>query len=301
MTFDGRLLSGISALAAVVEAGSFVRAADSLGLTQSGVSRAVARLEARLGVRLFDRTPRAITLTEEGRRFYDGVMPHLTGIEERAAEASGGATAVRGRLRVNADAAFGHSVLAPRLAGFMARHPEIELELVVRDRIGDLVAEGFDIALRFGEPEPSGLNSKLLLESRVLTCASPDYVARRGRPQHPDNLIRDGHECVLVKEAATGRPYEWEFRRKAEVLSVPVRGRLTVNDSGSLIGALLGGQGIGQPLEFSVRDLLASGRLVRLLPDWSDERFPVYAYHRSRGLPSARVRAFLDFVFEITV
>ena len=301
MAFDGRLLSGISALAAVVEAGSFVRAADSLGLTQSGVSRAVARLEARLGVRLFDRTPRAITLTEEGRRFYDGVMPHLTGIEERAAEASDGATAVRGRLRVNADAAFGHSVLAPRLAGFMARHPEIELELVVRDRIGDLVAEGFDIALRFGEPEPSGLNSKLLLETRVLTCAAPDYVARRGRPQQPEDLVRDSHECVLVREAATGRPYEWEFRRKAEVLSVPVRGRLTVNDSGSLIGALLGGQGIGQPLEFSVRDLLASGRLVRLLPDWSDERFPVYAYHRSRGLPPARVRAFLDFVFEITV
>lgn len=301
MAFDGRLLSGISALAAVVEAGSFVRAADSLGLTQSGVSRAVARLEARLGVRLFDRTPRAITLTEEGRRFYDGVMPHLTGIEERAAEASGGATAVRGRLRVNADAAFGHSVLAPRLAGFMARHPEIELELVVRNRIGDLVAEGFDIALRFGEPEPSGLNSKLLLETRVLTCAAPDYVARRGRPQHPDELVRDGHECVLVREAATGRPYEWEFRRKAEVLSVPVKGRLTVNDSGSLIGALLGGQGIGQPLEFSVRDLLTAGRLVRLLPDWSDERFPVYAYHRSRDLPPARVRAFLDFVFEITV
>ena len=289
MAFDGRLLSGISALAAVVEAGSFVRAADSLGLTQSGVSRAVARLEARLGVRLFDRTPRAVTLTEEGRRFYDGVMPHLTGVEERAAEASGSATAVRGRLRVNADAAFGHYVLAPRLSAFM------------RDRIGDLVAEGFDIALRFGEPEPSGLNSRLLLETRVITCAAPDYVARRSRPQHPDDLVRDNHECVLVKDAATGRPYEWEFRRKAEVLSVPVKGRLTVNDAGGLIGALLGGQGIGQPLEFSVRDLLADGRLVRLLSDWSDERFPVYAYHRSRGLPSARVRAFLDFVFEITV
>jgi len=202
MAFDGRLLSGISALAAVVEAGSFVRAADSLGLTQSGVSRAVARLEARLGVRLFDRTPRAITLTEEGRRFYDGVMPHLTGIEERAAEASGGATAVRGRLRVNADAAFGHTVLAPRLAGFMARHPEIELELVVRDRIGDLVAEGFDIALRFGEPEPSGLNSKLLLETRVLTCAAPDYLARFGMPAAPQAL--DGHRMIGLRSLTTG-------------------------------------------------------------------------------------------------
>jgi DNA-binding transcriptional LysR family regulator len=301
MSFDGRLLGGISALAAVVEAGSFVRAADSLGLTQSGVSRAVARLEARLGVRLFDRTPRAITLTEDGRRFYEGVMPHLTGIAERAAEASGGATAVRGRLRVNTDAAFGHDVLAPRLAGFLARYPELELDLLVRDRIGDLVAEGLDVAVRFGEPEPSGLNSRLLLETRVLTCAAPEYVERHGRPRHPDDLVRDGHECVLVRDAATGRPFGWEFRRKAEVLAVPVRGRLTVNDSGSLIGAMLGGQGIGQPLEFSVRRLLEDGRLVRLLPDWADERFPVYAYHRSRGLPSARVRAFLDFVFEIAV
>src|SRR4051795_3421441 len=153
MAFDGRLLGGISVLAAVVETGNFIRAAESLGLTQSGVSRAVARLEARVGVRLFDRTPRAVSLTDEGRRFHTQVAPLLAGLEEATTEAAGSADAVRGKLRVNVDGWFARLVLAPRLPALLAAHPQLSLELIVRDTVGDLVSEGIDVAVRFGEPE----------------------------------------------------------------------------------------------------------------------------------------------------
>ena len=303
MVVDGRLLDGIGVIAAVVESGSFVRAAESLGMTQPGVSRSVARLERRLGVRLFDRTPRAVVLTDEGRRFYEEVRPLLDRIEDAALEASSTRTAVRGRLRVSVDGAFGHYVLAPRITEFLTKYPELSFDLVVRDRIGDLVSEGVDVAVRSGEPESSTQIGRRLLETRVLTCASPAYVARRGAPAQPRELAAGGgggrHECVLVQNPVTRRPFEWEFHRAGEIVAIEPEGRLTVNDSGSLIGAMLSGHGVGQPLEFTVRALLAEGRLVQLLPDWAEERFPVWVYHRSRELPSAKVRAFLEFVFSV--
>src|ERR1700693_5339288 len=129
MSFDSRLLAGVGVLAAVTEAGNFARAAETLGLTPSGVSRAVARLEARVGVRLLDRSPRSVSLTDEGRRFHAQVAPLLVGLEEAASEAAGAAHAVRGRLRVNVDPWFARLVLAPRLSGFIAEHPQLSLEL----------------------------------------------------------------------------------------------------------------------------------------------------------------------------
>jgi DNA-binding transcriptional LysR family regulator len=241
-----------------------------------------------------------VTLTDEGRRFYEQVRPLLTGIEEAAAQAAGSASAVRGRLRVNTDAAFGHFVLAPKLHAFLDRHPDLAVEIAVRDRMGDLIAEGFDVAVRFGEPEPSSLIARLLLETRVLTCASPDYIARRGRPAHPLDLAADGgHECIRFRDPVTGRPFEWEFRRAGETVPIDVAGRLVINDTGTLLGACQSGQGIGQALELYVRPFLADGRLVHLLEEWSDERFPLYAYHPSRRHPSAKVRAFLEFVVEL--
>jgi DNA-binding transcriptional LysR family regulator len=296
MAFDSRLLNGIEVLAAVVEAGSFVRAAASLGLTQSGVSRAVARLEGRVGIRLFDRTARAVALTEEGRRFYQRVKPHLTGIEDAATEAAGAAAAVRGRLRVNVDPFFMRRVLAPGLGGFLAAHPELTLEIVARDRLGDLVSDGFDVALRFGVPEPSALIARLLLETRVLTCAAPSYLAAHGRPSHPRELESGRHEAIHFIDSVTGRPFPWEFHRKRRTLRVAVPGRLTVNDAGTLLGACAAGHGIAQILALGTEDLLASGALTELFPDWPDERFPLYAFHLSRHVPPAKLRAFLDFV-----
>lgn len=301
MAFDSRLLTGIEVLAAVVEAGSFVRAAEALGLTQSGVSRAVARLESRVGVRLFDRTARAIALTEEGRSFYQQVKPHLAGIEDAAIQAAGSAVAVRGRLRINVDPFLARLVLAPRVGKFLAAHPELSLEILGRDRIGDLVADGFDAALRFGEPEPSSLVARRLLETRVVTCAAPAYLAKYGRPTHPRELGDARHECIHFVDPVIGRPYAWEFHRGRHKIQVAVSGRLTVNNAGTLLGACAAGHGVAQVLAIGTEDLRNSGTLVELFPDWPDERFPLYVLHLSRHVPPAKLRAFLDFVVRSVV
>ncbi len=297
MGFDGRLLTGVGVMAAVVESGGFARAAETLGLTPSGVSRAVARLETRVGVRLFDRNPRAVSLTDEGRRFHAQVLPLLAGLEEAAMDAAGAAAAVGGRLRVNADAWFARGVLAPRLHAFMDRHPALTLELMTRDALGDMISEGFDVAVRFGEPEPSSLIARKLLETRIFTCAAPAYLARRGTPGAPRDLI--GHECLQTRDSVTGKPFTWEFHRAGEVVEVPAAGRVLFNDLEAKLVACAAGQGVVQTFELGIQPWLDRGQLVQLLPDWAEERFPLYAYHPSRRAPPAKVRAFLDFVQEI--
>lgn len=298
MGFDSRLLSGIGVLSAVVEAGSFARAGEALGLTQPAVSRAVARLEDRVGIRIFNRTARATSLTDEGRRFYEAVAPLLSGIEEAAIDAAGSKGIVRGRLRVNVDGTFGHFVLAPRISAFLERYPELSVEVSVRDRMGDLVADGIDVAIRFGEHEPSSLKSQLLLETRVLTCASPAYVARHGKPAQPEDLL-EGHQCLLIRDPTTGRPFEWEFRRGEHIVPLIAAGRLMVNDTGSLLAACLGGSGVAQLLELYAKDIINRNELIDILPEWSDEIFPLYAYYQASNLMPAKVRAFLNFVREL--
>jgi DNA-binding transcriptional LysR family regulator len=296
--FDRRSLDGLGVLGAVVEAGSFVRAGEALGLTQSAVSRAVARLEDRIGVRMFRRTARSISLTDEGRRFYESVAPHLAAIVDATTEAGGSSSRVRGRLRVNVDPGIGQFVLTPRLQPFLAQHPDLAVEIAVRDRMGDLVRDGFDVSVRFGLPEPSALKSRLLMRTRVVTCASPAYVERHGMPRRPRDIEK--HQCVLMRDPSTGTHFGWEFVRGKKVVPVNASGQLMVNEVGSLLAACLGGQGIAQTLELYTRDLLADGRLIQVLPEWAEETYPLYAYHHSARLQSAKVRAFLDFVVALT-
>jgi len=298
MSFDGRLLSGIGTLVAVADTGSFIRAAETLGVTASAVSRAIGRLEVRLGVRLFDRNARATTLTEAGKRLYAEVSPLLAGMAEATGNVTGEAGTVSGRLRVNCDPWFASLLLAPRLQIFLDAHPALSLELVARDRLGDLVSDGFDAAVRFGEPEPSGLVTRKLLDSRVLTTASPAYLARRGRPRHPSELATRPHECLLFRDPATGRPFGWEFHRGAEVLTVKVSGRLLVNDGATAVAACVAGLGVAQPMELGLEGALREGKLVELFPDWNGERFPLHVYHLSRHAPPAKVRAFVKFILE---
>jgi DNA-binding transcriptional LysR family regulator len=165
MVFDTRLLTGVGVMAAVTEAGNFARAAEMLGLTPSGVSRAVARLEARVGVRLFDRNPREVSLTEEGRRFHAQVMPLLAGLDEAAAEAAGAAAVVRGRLRVSVDPWFARMVLAAGLQQFLARYPLLLLDFSTSTYREEMMT-GVDVAVRFGPPDPSSLIALKLLETR---------------------------------------------------------------------------------------------------------------------------------------
>lgn len=296
MTFDTRVLTGVGVLVAVAEVGNFARAGEVLGLTPSGVSRAVARLEARIGVRLFDRTPRAVTLTEEGRRFHAQVMPLLASIEEAATELAGAAVAVSGRLRVNVDPWFARMVLAPRLPRFLKMFPLVSLDLVVSNHREEMMA-GVDIAVRFGPAEGGTLIARKLLETRVLTCAAPAYLNLRGVPQTPHDLLQ--HEALLFRNPHSGRPFEWEFSREGERFTIDMRGQLTTDDPSTAIEACAAGQGIFQSFALGLDAWLHRGDLVQILGDWSDEVFPLYAYHPSRNLPPAKVRAFLDFVQEI--
>jgi DNA-binding transcriptional LysR family regulator len=293
---DGRLVSGLVVLTAVADAGGFGRAAERLGMTQSGVSKAIAKLESRLGARLIQRTSRAVELTEEGRALCERVVQHLAGIGEAAAETSRLRDAVHGKLRVNVDRLFSRMVLSPNLSEFLLQNPGLELRIETRDRIADLVSDGFDLAVRFGEPTPSALITRRLFNARILTVASPIYIDRRGRPSNPQDLVRDAHECILAVDPSTGRPFDWEFRRGNELVSVAANGRLTVTDSETKLGTCLAGFGIAQVIDLGLEHHFKSGALINLFPDWSDERFPLYVYYVSRNHMPAKVRRFIDFV-----
>jgi len=298
MAFDTRSLGGLSVFSAVAETGSFVGAGASLGLTQSGVSRAIQRLEERLNTRLFVRSPRAVTLTSEGRRFYEEVKPLLGQLEEAADRTSGAASSVGGTLRINVDATLARLVIGARIGEFMESHPELSVELCVRNNLGDLIGEGFDAALRFGDPAPSALIAKRITRTRVLTCAAPDYLKRKGRPLEPVDLKTARHECILFSDPATGRPFPWEFHRGRKVMTVPVSGRLTFDDAMSHLAACLAGSGVAQVFDLGITEHLKSGRLVHLFPDWSDEMFPLFIYFPSRHYIPAKVRAFQAFVVD---
>lgn len=296
MPFDGRLLSGVTVLVAVVENGSFARAADAMGITTSGVSRAVARLEARIGARLLERTTRSVRLTDEGRRFYETVKPSLATIEDAATAASGATTIVHGRLRVDIDPVVSNLILPGRLGAFLAQYPELSLECISREQLSDLVGGGVDVAVRFGESAASSLIVRKLAELQVITVASPGYLKRHGRPKHPNDLA--DHACIDLRDPQTRQPYEWEFHKGRKVLTVKTRSRLLVNDARTMLTECIAGTGIAQVFAVAVRDLLESGKLVELFPEWSDEKFPLYAYYPSRHFPAAKVRAFVEFILQ---
>ena len=298
MAFDGKMLANLSVLAAVVESGNFARAADALGLTASGVSRAISRMEARLGIRLLHRTTRSITLTDEGERFYAEVRPLLVGIEEAASHAGGASLSVRGRLRVNVDPLFSRHVLAPRLPEFMARHPDLEIELITRDDLGDMIGEGVDVAVRFGFPSSSSLVARQLLETRIITVASPAYLKKHGHPSTPADIA--SHTCIQFRDSQTRRPFDWEFHKGRKVVPVTTHGPLLVSDAGTLMSVCIAGGGLAQMMAIGVvQDHLARKKLVQVLPDWADERFPLYAFYPSRHHPAAKVRSFIAFCLEI--
>ena len=291
---DARLLSGVTVLATVVERGSFTRAAELLGLSASGVSRAISRLEQRLGVRLLDRTTRTLRLTAEGARLNELAAPHLAGIEEAANSAAGAASVAKGTIRASLNSFFARHILAPHLPEFNQRYPELSLVLVQIPDAGDLIAEGIDIAVRFGPQPASTMSSRLLLETRVLTVAAPSYIKTRGRPKSLEAL--SVHDYL---DPQRGKPYEWEFRCAEKVLPVHTVGRLTLADVDTMIAACVAGAGIAQVLALSVESLVANGTLIDLFPDWPGETFPLFAIRPSRRLPPAKVEAFLDFCTEI--
>lgn len=296
MPFDERILNGMGVLAAVVSNGSFAAAATALGMTPSGVSRAVARFEGRLGIRIFERTTRSVSLTEEGRQLFDHISPLLEGLEQATIQALQGRSTVEGKLRVNVHPFFSQLILGPQLDVFLRAHPNLSLDLVAREHLGDMVADGFDLAIRFGEPKPSRLVAKKLLETRILTVAAPAYIARTGPLRSPRDLESEIHTCIQFRDPETSRPFKWEFRKGKELIELDLEGQLTVNDVGTQHGVCLAGYGVAQVMDLGVERWITGGELIEVLPDWSDERFPLYALYPSRKHTPGKTKAFLEFV-----
>jgi DNA-binding transcriptional LysR family regulator len=280
--------------AAVVDAGSFVRAADALGMSKAAVSRHVGELEARLGVRLLHRTTRRLSLTDEGQVFHARCKELLAGMDEAEAEISARSGAASGLLRVNAPVTFGIRHLAPLWGAFRERHPRVELDLTLADRVVDLVEEGYDLAVRIAALPSSTLVSRRLASTRMRLCASPGYLAKHGVPQHPGDLA--GHAVIAYSYWSTRD--EWHFdgpRGRVGVKTAPC----THTNSGDTCRAMaLADQGVILQPGFLVGEDIAAGTLVELMPGYRSIELGIYAVYPTRKHVLPKVRALIDFLAE---
>ncbi|WP_290872894.1 LysR family transcriptional regulator [Aquabacterium sp.] len=280
------------AFTTVVDAGSFVRAAEVLRLSKAAVSRQVSELEAHLGVRLMQRSTRRLSLTEEGQLFYERSKELLAGLEQAEAELSSRQAEVAGTLRVNVPLSFGVQHLASLWGGFMALHPRLMLDVSLSDRVVDLVEEGFDMAVRITRMPDSVLVSRRLAGTRIVLCASPGYLRQHGEPRHPSDLAR--HHTLGYSYWATGD--EWRLQGPEGEVSVRTRPMLRTNNGDTCLAAALADQGIILQPTFLVGEALRSGRLVELMPDYRAQEVGVYAVYPSRRHLAPKVRALVDFL-----
>lgn len=274
----------------VVELGSFAAAAERLGLSTSAVSRLVAQLEALLEARLLHRTTRRLSLTDNGRAYYERCVQLLADIAEAEELAGSRDPTPRGTLRLTAPVSFGVSHLAPALAGFLVRHPAVRVDVALSDRQVDLVEEGLDLAIRVGEVGSQTLVARPIGTAHLMIAASPDYLTRRGTPEHPEDLRQ--HDCLTYAYAGAG--LNWVFRSAAgETVKVPVRGVAHAN-SGPLLAELAAqGLGLTSAPDFILQPQIDQGRLVEVLKDWRPAPLPVYAVYPTRRHLSAVVRGFV--------
>lgn len=285
-------LDEIRLLPAILEGGSLAEAGRRLGLSPPAVTRALAGLEERLGVRLVDRTTRHLAPTEAGRRLADHARRLLADYEEAMAEAAGEAAAPRGRLRIAAPLVFGRRHVAPIVTDFLDAQPAVTAELVLSDRPVDLVEEGVDVALRIGALAEGALVARRVGQLRRVLVACPDYLARHGTPQRPEELA--GHETVLF--SSLGAAPEWRFAAPGGGAEEVVRiaPRLVVTQAEAAVAAACAGRGLVRALSYQVADELADGRLVRLLRAWEPPPVPVQLVFPTARLMAPRLRAFLD-------
>lgn len=279
--------------ARVVQEGGFSAAARSLDITPSAVSKLIARLEARLGTRLLLRTTRALTLTEEGEAYHHAALKILQDLNDADQEASGGA--VRGRLRVNAAIPFGTMFVAPAMPAFLARNPDLIVDLSFTDGIVDLVAEKTDVAIRMGNLPDSGLIARKLGQSRRIVCAAPSYLARRGKPEVPTDL--DRHDC-LTFNFRRARP-SWPFCVEGRDIAQPVKGSIVVNNGETMKQMVLAGAGVARLGLFHVAAEIAEGKLIPLMEECNPGDLElVHAVYVGGGPLPHRVRVFIEYMVE---
>ncbi len=280
------------AFVTVVDKGSFVRAADALELSKTAVSRLVGELEARLGTRLLHRTTRKLSLTPEGEVFHERCRQLLAEVTAAEAELTAHAGEAVGRLRLNVPVTFGLLHLAPLWPAFMALHPKVELDITLADRLVDLVDEGYDAAVRIARLQPSSLISRRLSSTRLVLCASPEYLRRHGAPTHPAELAQ--HAVISYTLLSMGD--RWEFEGPAGPVSAMVSPRMRTNSGDTCCAAALQHQGLVLQPTFMVGPYLLSGALVEVMSPYRSIELGVYAVYPSRKHLTPKVRALIDFL-----
>jgi LysR family transcriptional regulator for bpeEF and oprC len=287
----------LQAFARVVELGGFTKAGDSLQLSKTTVSDLVQSLEKHLGVRLLQRTTRRVTVTPDGAVFYERCALILADLDEAEASVMQARVAPKGRLRVDMPGALARLFIIPQLPAFLARYPDLRLELGMGLRPVHLLEEGIDCVVRFGMQSDSSLVTRRVGTMSLVCCASPAYLREHGTPRRPEEL--SAHRCVNYVSNRTGRVLDWEFARGGQKVELTLDGVLAVNDHDAEVAAGLMSFGIVKVANYVARPYLESGQLTQVLTDWTAERFPISVmYPQSRHL-SAKVRIFVDWVSEL--
>lgn len=276
----------------VVEEGSFSAAAQKLGIAKSAVSKHVAVLEQNIGARLLNRSTRGLSLTDIGESYYQ----HCSRINEAAEEARRCIDPLQdepqGTLRVACPVSYGIQYIAPLLHAFLHEHPGLKAELLLDDNVVDMVQHGIDVAIRVGWLPDSSLRARKLGNAQRLLCASPDYLARTGVPQTPDDLTR--HEWIIFTLLPT--PYHCTFSKNRQSRTVQVKGRIKTNNGNAVRSLLLEGAGIAALSDFLVLEDIEAGRLIRLLPGHAIAEAGIYAVYQDQRLQQAKIRRFIDFI-----
>lgn len=292
--------SGLLELHAVVAVSahrSFRRAAAALGMSPSALSHAIAALEKRLGVRLFNRTTRSVSLSEAGEQFLARVRPALQDIASAMEAVNDFRDSPTGTLRINSSEGAARAVLTPIVFEFMRRHPDMRVDIVTESRLVDIVAEGFDAGIRAAETVPQDMIAVPCSSPiRFVVVGSPAYFASYGKPRSPADLAR--HNCVRSRYAS-GAIYKWEFEKRGEQQAIDVDGALTLDNHHLMIEAALQGVGLIWTSEWSVAADMAAGRLVRVLEDWSPAAPGLCVYYPGHRHVPAGLRAFIEVVREV--
>ena len=287
-------LNAMEVFVRVVQAGSFSEAARNLNLTPSAVSKQVSRLEDRLGARLINRTTRRLGLTEEGSAFFERAQRILTDVEEAEQAVSHLHGAPRGTLKRNAPVVFGHAHIAPLLPGYLAKHPEMRIDLSTNDRFVDLLEEGLDLVIRIGELSDSSLIARKLAVTRRVVVASDGYLKARGRPQQPRDLAHHNSLVFLYRAVRN----VWRFEGPEGPVSVEVRGDVETNSIEVILELLLAGHGVALMPTWLVGEHLRDGRLVQLMEDYVYPDAQIYAVYPPGRHLSPKVRSFVDYLVQ---
>jgi DNA-binding transcriptional LysR family regulator len=290
--------SAMKAFVRVVEAGSFTKAADSLGVPKAQVTRLVQSLERELKALLLNRTTRRMTVTADGAAYYERAVRVLEDVEELESSMSHAKVSPRGRLRVDTPPQIANLILVPALDDFCTRYPDIEIEIGVSDKPVDLIGENVDCVIRVGEIADQSLVARRIGDMHVISCASPAYLKRYGVPKHPLDLERDGHRAITYFSHAGAR-FNYVLVRGEERCEVNLKSVISVNETGTMLAAGLAGLGIVRTATFMAAPYLAAGTLQRILPEWTTRVWPIYVVYPPNRHVSAKVRVFIDWVVEL--